>query len=95
MDKIGFMITKNINGILNGKWTHGRAGLGNNIEGGNQVMDGKIIRKCGHLLQEQKIWKEEALPEFPKIDSIWYYYWLEENENKDIEELYLLMENDS
>ena len=39
--------------------------------------------------------EEEALPEFLKIDSIWYYYWLEENENKDIEELYLLMENDS
>lgn len=38
--------------------------------------------------------EEEALPEFPYIESIWYYYWLEENENKDIEELYLLMENE-
>ena len=62
MDKIGFMITKNINGILNGKWTHGKI----NVEDGNQVMDGKIIQKYEHLLQEQKIWKKRHYQNFQK-----------------------------
>jgi len=45
MDKIGFMIMKSINGIINGKQIHGKI----SIEDGTQMKDGKIIQKCGRI----------------------------------------------